>query len=206
MNGIFRIDGPFYRFGNILYYLIVLNLLWFISSIPIFTIGASTTALFYVMGKVVRDEDVKVLSHFFKSFRLNFKQSTVIWLVFLAAYTILFVNIKNIEVLKAAAKYMLPLQMAALIELVIVNIYIFPMLSRYEMGTINLFKLSFLIGNKHLISTLFCIGSLAIILLLLYRFPGIFALFPVSLYALCSYFIIQNIFKKYMLKEEDGGN
>ena len=60
-----------------------LNLLWFVCSIPIVTIGASTTALYYAALKVVRDEDSHVGAAFFRSFRQNFKQATVLWLILL---------------------------------------------------------------------------------------------------------------------------
>jgi len=56
----------------------VLNLLWCICSIPIFTIGASTTAVYYVTLKLVRDEEDGTFRSFFKSFKENFKQATAI--------------------------------------------------------------------------------------------------------------------------------
>ncbi len=35
----------------------LLNILWVVCSIPLFTIGASTTALYTVMLKIVRNEE-----------------------------------------------------------------------------------------------------------------------------------------------------
>ena len=198
MNGIFRIDGPLYRIGNIIYYLIVTNILWVIFSLPLFTAGASTTALFYVIGKVVRDDDVSTIKDFWKSFKLNFKQSTIVWILMLVIYGIIFINIRNINILGSMSKFILPVQIAILIEIVIITIYIFPILSRYEMTTKNLIKTSFFIGNRHLVTTLLCIASMAAIGGLLYKIPGLFILIPVSLYALCSSYFIQGIFKKYM--------
>ena len=52
----------------------MLNFLWVIFSLPFFTIGASTTALFYVTGKIIRDENYKSLTGaFWHSFKNNFK-------------------------------------------------------------------------------------------------------------------------------------
>ena len=48
-----------------------LNLLWFLCSLPIFTAGASTTALYYVTLKMARDEETNLTKLFFKSFRSN---------------------------------------------------------------------------------------------------------------------------------------
>ncbi len=74
------------RFSQLLLklcYACCLNLLWFVCSIPVFTIGAATTALYYASLKVVRDEDSHVGALFFRSFRENFRQATVIWLILL---------------------------------------------------------------------------------------------------------------------------
>ena len=60
-----------------------LNLLWLICSIPVFTLGAATTALYDVSLKIVRDEETSITRQFFRSFRRNFRQSTVLWLILL---------------------------------------------------------------------------------------------------------------------------
>ena len=79
MNSFFNYEGPFFNVLNRLSDLVILNVLWFICCLPIVTIGASTTALYYVTIKIVNDEDAYVAKNFFKSFRQNFLQSTVIW-------------------------------------------------------------------------------------------------------------------------------
>ncbi len=71
---------------------IILNVLWVICSVPIITIGASTTALYTVMLKIVKNEEGYIARDFFKAFRENFKQSTAIWLVFLLLGIILIVD------------------------------------------------------------------------------------------------------------------
>ena len=73
LQGLFNYDNPVWRFIGKLGDLIILNILWMITSIPIVTIGASTTALYYVTLKLVRDEDGYTIKSFFKSFRDNFK-------------------------------------------------------------------------------------------------------------------------------------
>ena len=83
LQGLFNYDNPVWRFIGKLGDLIILNILWMITSIPIVTIGASITALYYVTLKLVRDEDGYTIKSFFKSFKENFKQSTIIWLIML---------------------------------------------------------------------------------------------------------------------------
>ena len=80
---------------------VVLNLLWVLCSIPIITIGASTTALYTVMLKIVKNEEGYLVKGFFKAFRENFKQSTVIWLVFLALGIVLLVDFSALRLMSA---------------------------------------------------------------------------------------------------------
>ena len=89
MDKIFNLDTPVWRFIGKLADAVLLNILWVVFSIPIFTIGASTTALYYVSMKVVSDrEGTSLFRDFWKSFKMNFGQSTLIWLIclFLGAF------------------------------------------------------------------------------------------------------------------------
>lgn len=88
---------------------IILNLLWILCSIPIITIGASTTALYAVMLKLVKNEEGYIAKGFLKAFKENFRQSTLIWLIFLAVG---FVLVMDFSALK-----LMPLQMAAFMQI-----------------------------------------------------------------------------------------
>lgn len=69
---------------------VILNLLGILFSIPVVTAGAAMTAKYYVAMKIVRGEEPAVLKAFWKSFRENFKQSTLIWIgaVLLTAFLV----------------------------------------------------------------------------------------------------------------------
>lgn len=78
---------------------IILNLLWLVCSIPIITIGASTTALYTVTLKLVKNEEGYIVRGFLKAFKENLKQSTVIWLIFLLADIILIVDLSAMRLM-----------------------------------------------------------------------------------------------------------
>ena len=82
-SGFFNYDNPVWRFIGKFWDVLIVNLLWIVCSIPIVTIGASTTAMYYVTLRLARDDDGYTFRSFFKSFRENFKQATAIWLIFL---------------------------------------------------------------------------------------------------------------------------
>ncbi|SCY35661.1 Uncharacterized membrane protein YesL [Lachnospiraceae bacterium XPB1003] len=60
---------------------LIVKILFIIFSIPIITVGAAFTAQYYVIMKMARGEDPSVIKDFWKSFKENFKQSTVIWII-----------------------------------------------------------------------------------------------------------------------------
>ena len=69
-----------------------LNLLWIVCSLPIITVGASTTALYYVTLKIAEDREGDITQQFFRAFRSNFKQATQLWLMLLLLGVVLGVD------------------------------------------------------------------------------------------------------------------
>ena len=58
-----------------------LGILWLLCSLPILPLGAASTALYYSMVKCVRHERGHATREFFRAFRLNFRQATLLWLI-----------------------------------------------------------------------------------------------------------------------------
>ena len=140
----------------------VLNLIWFVCSLPIFTIGASTTALYYASLKLVRDEDNHIVSQFFRSFKENFKQATVLWLIllgvglFLGADGYILYHLRLISAGPAAVLWTLVLAVviAAAVVYVIVLLYVFPLLASVSNTNAAMLKNAFLIGTHYLFATI----------------------------------------------------
>lgn len=82
-------DSPVIAFLNKMTDLILLNALWLVCSLPVVTIGASTTAMYYVCILSIRQGDGYVVRRFFKSFRENFVKATILWLMILVLGAIL---------------------------------------------------------------------------------------------------------------------
>lgn len=84
MGRLFGWDSPMIQFLNKVADFLLLNVLVLFSSIPLFTIGAAQAALYDVIGRMKRREDCLLWKGYWRAFRSNFKQATVLWLVFLA--------------------------------------------------------------------------------------------------------------------------
>ena len=70
----FNYDSPFWSFMSRIADLVIVNILWLVFCIPVFTIGASTAAMYRVTLNLVRGEGGGVVRSFWASFKLNFKQ------------------------------------------------------------------------------------------------------------------------------------
>ena len=200
-KGFFDLDGPFNRFGTFAFDMIALNLLWFIFSIPIFTVGASTTALFYVLGKKIRNEDGYIWRDFWKSFKLNFRQSTIIWLLMLIVFSIARFNLNSSHLFGSMGKALVVFQYAILLQMIFISIYIFPLLSRFYLTIAGAIKMAFFVANRHLLTTIICI-LLFVATLFITWVASIFIFVAVSLYAISAAYFIEKILVKYMPEKE----
>ena len=89
MKKFFDQDNPFNVILTGIFDLAILNILWFICCIPIITIGASTSALYSVTLKMVRNEEGEIAKSFFAAFKSNFKESIPETAVLLAVAVLL---------------------------------------------------------------------------------------------------------------------
>ena len=115
--------------------IIICNIMFVIFSLPIFTIGASLSALSSCMQKLVTDmEDDLVAKDFWRAFKVNFKQATVIWLICMAATGVLtaFYFVVNAMIDVLGRGYLIPYFI--LVALFFFGYqYIFPMQARYRL-------------------------------------------------------------------------
>ncbi len=153
------------KFGQIflkLSYGCCLNVLWLVCCLPIVTIGASTTALYYTSFKIAKDEGSYITKMFFHSFKQNFRQATVIWLIMLVTGLIIGADAVLLYRLRATSTgtvaviwtLLLAAIFACMIAYAIVLAYIFPLLSIASNTTANMFKNAFLIGTHYLFVTI----------------------------------------------------
>lgn len=78
---IFSIDNPIFRAISRLGDMFILSFLWLVTSLPVFTIGAATTAAYDCAFKILRARDTSVFKDFFRSFKSNFKQATALFFI-----------------------------------------------------------------------------------------------------------------------------
>jgi uncharacterized membrane protein YesL len=83
---LFDWDGPLMEALSKLADIAICNVAFCLLCLPIFTIGAALTALYSSVQLLIDDmDDGLILRHFFRAFKQNFKQSTLLWLLCLLA-------------------------------------------------------------------------------------------------------------------------
>ena len=100
-------DNVVHVFLNKLGDIVIANLLFILCCIPVITIGPSLTALYHCMMRTVKGNNNGTTKTFFRAFKENFKQSLIIWLLILAAGTMLILNIRFLLHAEGSAAHML---------------------------------------------------------------------------------------------------
>lgn len=207
MRNILSHDGPLMSFITKITYSAYLNILWFICCLPIVTIGASTTALFYVTLKVAKNEEGNITKAFFRSFRENFRQGTIIWLILLAAgiilaldgYVFYHMRFENVFWAIGTAVFLI-----AAVAYAIILMYIFPLLARFDNTIRAMFKNSIMLGMRFLL----CTAVMAVIYFIM-AFVTLNVFTPIIIFGeglcalLCSY-LLSNILLLCQEKMEES--
>lgn len=214
MKKAFDFEGPVFIFLSKVADLIWLNCLFLICSIPLFTIGASITAMYYVTLKMVKDEEGYVTKSFFKSFKDNFKQATAIWLIVLLVGTILFMDFKIVTnsgfagvVPNAIIGRVVGIATILVsVFFVFVCIYVFPILAKFDNSIKNTIKNAFLMSIRHLPFSVLLIMIHIAPVILMYASPKFYIIVFImfSLVAICSSKLLSRIFDMYIPVEEPG--
>lgn len=191
--------------------LVLLNLITLAACLPVLTAGASLTAMHYVLLKMVRGEEGYIVRAFIKAFRQNFIKATLLWLLFLAAGLMAFLDILMIQ----GSGGRMSLVLGILVILVFLSVYgiflwTFPVLSRFEGGAAGILAAAAALSVRALPRTLVMGAVSALPLIIWFVFPSmspVVILFGASFPGFVSAYIYSPVLKKLEKgkeKEEDA--
>lgn len=153
--GIFRVDSPLYKFLSRLVDVLVLNFWLMVCSIPIVTAGASITAAFSVCMKMVKEEEGYITRSFFKAFKENWKQGTVLWFISLACMYIVYLDFQVFNAYEDGPILLCIIGILAAIVFFFSLLYTFPQAARYQNTIKQMMKNSQQITIRYFGKTLF---------------------------------------------------
>lgn len=158
------------RFLTVLCDLMLLNVLWLVCSLPILTIGPSTSALYAVMLKLVREEDQGIIKPFFKAFKDNFTNS-FLYSLMLAAFGMVLYSDVVYALSQSGGIRILFLVISGILAAIILTFvsYVFALQARFENTRKGHIKNSFLLA--------FCSPGKTVLMWLIDAVPVLLVLF-----------------------------
>ncbi len=213
MKGIFSINSPFVKGMTFLGKLVMLNICWVVCSVPIVTLGASTSAMYAMMFQVFKREDEHIFKDYFSHFKKNFKKATAIFFILLV-----FGALACLEILygmggtTTAHKLCLYIGVFGAFIFIVISMFAYIIQAKYENPIMLTIKNSVLVA---------CMSPFTIIKLAIIWFvpvavsfvnQGAFEMFG-FIWLLCgttlqfyaSGKVILAVFDKYIMKEEENG-
>lgn len=157
MGKFFSVDSGFYKFMSRLFDMLKLNGMWLLCSLPIFTIGAATTAAYSITLKMVDDEEGYIAGPFLRAFKENLGKGSIIGIIqVFATYTI----IMDFQISRADSKFGTLYFVVGVICSVLLlthTLYAYALLARYENSVINTMRNSHSIFVKYFFKSVFLI-------------------------------------------------
>lgn len=151
--GIFNTEGKLYKgltwIGNIAF----LNLCWLLFSLPIITIGASTTAAYSMIFKIMDDKEGYLFKGFVKEFTKNWKQGTILWVLTLLAGYGIYMDIQFLVKTDPGVGFII-LSIVGIVVLLAALLYAYPLSAKYKNMVFAHLKNSFLLAAHFPLRTL----------------------------------------------------
>lgn len=204
MESLFNFDNKIFRILRKFCEMIYLNLLWLLFSLPIITIGASTTALYYATNKSLFHDRGYVWNEFWDSFKSNFKQSTICWLLMLGIYLLTIVDFWILYTLSPSGEKNIIIFIISILMIALVTfwaIFIFPYIARFEDPLKFVLKNSIVLALANILRSILLTLLLVVAILVCLLCLPLIALIPGG-YMCCSVLIIEKIFQKIMSPED----
>lgn len=201
---IFNLDGSLYRALDKAVDFLFLGVLWCLSCIPVFTIFPSTAAMFGVVRKWVRKEDVPVFRSFVILLKEDFLKKALFGIVWSVILYVLYINIiLTLEMTGLLKVFMLSALISLCILFIIASLFIFPIMVHYTMGFADLVKNSLLLSVIQLQITFMCMVTLLVAGFIIYVMPlSIFFISSTAAYFI--YRLCNRLFNKVEVMREEA--
>lgn len=179
---------------------IILNIVWLLSCIPIFTFGTATTSLYYAMMKNIRRNRSYPLVEYMASFKRTFVRGSA-FTVIAGVWFMLLYHLWAIARGQQGATgiFLGRIYIALGVLSAAILIYLFPVLSRFTMSMSAMVKLAFVMAVRYIGYTILILaGSTALCVVWFYYLPLPAILFWPGAWCYVCTFMIEKALRKYM--------
>lgn len=192
----FNMNNKFFQVLDKIIDTFFLSILWLVFSLPVITIGASTTALYYTAHKSLRRDKGYVARTFVKAFKDNFKQATLMWLINLVIDVVLVLDCIIMQ-----ETFLLYLFLILGGFVIVWQIYQAAYVARFENKVLASMKNAFLFFIVNLPWSLLIFLLLIVCAVVIILAPITLLFIPASLFLVYDA-ILERIFRKYMTEED----
>ena len=175
--------------------LVMLSLLWTVFSIPVVTLGPASAALYDAAVHSIRRKEETVLARFFSTFKRELKQGIISTLIMAAAAAVL-LGVPLLLLRARGGAYLLAVVLVLAFFLLCVLCWLWPVLSRFEMGLGALLNTSVRLAFGHILRSAAMAVLWAAAIYAGLRFVAPFFVCP-ALAALLSSYLIEPVFRSY---------
>lgn len=185
--------------------IILVSTLWFLCCLPIITIGASTTALYYSVVKAIRKNRGYAVKNFFHAFRSNFIPATLLWLFYGVMAVLLYICFIFASALQSSILRNLMNIVYLFIAFVVLGMgcFSFPVLSRCSMKCGAIIRFSFGLLVKHFPFALIMVLIVIAAIVVMWHVPFMVFCLPAIAVLLFS-LPTEKIMRIYTPKDETG--
>ncbi len=163
-----------------------------LSAIPI---GPAYTALLSAMGKLVREKDVNITRDYFSAYKKSFLQSLFLWTLGLVILTVIIVDIRFFAS-RAGGRVLIPLLYAVAALILLAGLYVFTLVSRFYLKSIDVIKISFYFILSKWKVTVSCISVIIIAIFLSSKFMALATMFIFSMACYGIMFLQKDLLKE----------
>ena len=195
MKQFFNVDNIIFRGISKWMDYIFVGFLWFVFSIPLITMGAATAALYHTSGQCLISDRGYIFQSFWGSFRNSFRQSTILAVILGVLFGAIHLDM-NLVRGQAAMKMLQTLFVAARLLFLMIGVYVFPYISKYRMGMVQIIKDCVCLCVLSLPWTILLTLILTAALCLISIIPGAILIMP-SCVGVFFNLILERIFSKY---------
>lgn len=195
-----NIDNKFFYVMGKVTDAMILSILFVISCVPLVTIGASLTALYYTMHKVIRHDRGYLWQQYKHAWKENFWQATICWVIFLALAILLGFDLRLTYRMFLAGEALGKIYYFFVVLLVLEAIwaaYTFAYIARFQNKTKIILKNCAMIMIYHFPASLAVLLTLGLSAFALYLVPALIIVIP-ALVAWLLEFFLERVFRNYM--------
>lgn len=134
--------------------LVVLNFLFLLTSLPLFTIGAARAAAYTVTLRMIRGREEPVARSYFRAFWENFRQGTAAWLLTLFAGGPALYYFDRFYTMEGPARYLFVVFLTIFLLTAFTAGFLFPLISQFRNTLGNTIRNALLLSLGNLPRTL----------------------------------------------------